>query len=205
MIKKSDILFVLFILLMVWVVVGYLQKIRPDNYDPSDLSSRPKLNGGSQSELGRRDCNVELLYAMDDEQCSAICREPGIFRVRNGACVNVLAFESKTAVSNTCDPKHGVLAYLIGNSQFGSTSLLCLSVDLGIQPDDSNGRNRICENGSVEIDYLRAYPQIENCECESGKILTFVESTSTIRSYGVCVPDSLRKTFEYNGLLYTPN
>nr|WOJ45367.1 pif3 [Apis mellifera nudivirus] len=204
------IFFVFIILFAIWMLLQLLQKIKPENFARRIRSEEVSelLGKGSQSELGKRDCNVETLYAMDDEQCANICRSPGIFQVRHGACVNVLAFESKSSLAmNKCDPKRGVLAYLIGNSQFGSTSLLCLSIDLGIQPDNADeAANRICSGGGkIDINYLLGFPQISNCKCPSGKILTVIESTSTIRPYGQCASRLLKPIFEYNKLLFTSN
>ena len=46
------------------------------------------LVGGSQSEMYKRDCDVETVYSVSDSQCQAVCKQPGIFSSRNGACIN---------------------------------------------------------------------------------------------------------------------
>lgn len=204
-------IFIVVILLSICALLRLVQSIDAGRYDaPNRTADGSLLDGilssGSQSELGKRDCNVELLYAMEDDQCRSVCREPGLFRAKNGACVNVLAFEKREAVKNKCDAARGVLAYLVGNTQFGNTSLLCLSVDLGVQPDDPKSKNTICGyDGKIDIDYLKEFPRVADCKCPDNKVLTVIPSTSNIRMRGLCVNANLARPFSYNQLVYSPN
>lgn len=149
----------------------------------------------------KRDCDVELVYSMSDAQCEAVCKPPGVFYSKNGACVNILAF-SQTAVTNECNPKNGVLAYLLGDPQFGKTKLLCLSIDPGIQPDDPNGHNKICEGGTINIDYRNSFPLVSSCKCADGTFLALLPGTSVVRASGACVNNALRKVLDFNGLTH---
>ena len=158
-------------------------------------------NRRSESELNKRDCDLEFIYSMLDEQCDAVCKPPSVYRSRHGVCVNVLAFDSET-VENECDPKRGVLAYLIGDPEFGRTSLRCLSIDPGIQPNDPRGRNIICdESATVDIDYLNSFPRMESCRCPDGTELAIVANTSTVRRHGVCIDRRASSFFATSGLL----
>lgn len=159
---------------------------------------------GTQSENIKRDCDVETTYSMEDAQCESICKQPGVFRTHNGVCINILTFDQE-AIDNRCDPKQGVLAYLLGDPQFGRTKLICLSIDPGIQPDNIDKPNTICENGNIEINYIQAFPQLNNCKCPTNTTLIQIPSTSIIRTRGVCVNDQLKPVFNYNKLLYNPN
>ena len=159
----------------------------------------------SQTQFIKRDCDLETVYSMDDHQCSVICKTSNAtFRSKNGVCVNSLIFES-AGVENECLPKNGVLAFLVGDSMFGKSKMLCLSIDIGIQPDSIKKPNILCKNGSIDIDYVKSFPQLKDCKCDSDKILAIVESTSVIRTHGVCVSKNVSAPLSYNALLFDKN
>lgn len=154
-----------------------------------------------QTEPIRRDCDLETVYSMDDAQCFNVCKTSGVFRTKNGVCVNTLIFETQ-ATQNKCSAKDGVLAYLVGDPVFGRTKTVCLSVDLGVRPDNLDKPNIICRDGEIPINYVIAFPQLKDCRCANGKILSLIESTNTIRTHGVCVNDKMKPVLETNSLLY---
>lgn len=157
---------------------------------------------GTQSSVLKRNCDSELIYSMADSQCKQICQEPGVFRTHNGVCVNVLSFD-QAAVEDKCDPKKGVLAYLLGDPQFGTTKLRCLSIDPGLQPNDINKPNIVCVNGTIDINYVEGFPQLNNCECPPATFLGTVQNTSTIRQHGTCKKMELLKVYNFNNSLFT--
>jgi len=147
-------------------------------------------------------CDEFTVYSMTDDQCSAICLDDQSFRTKNGVCVNSLIFKS-TDIENKCSSKDGLIAYLTGNTQFGKTDSICLSVDPGIRPDDIKEPNIICRNGEIDINYNDAFPVIKNCKCiNKDDILIVVPNTSTIRAHGICVDKEMRSLFEFNQQLY---
>lgn len=149
----------------------------------------------------RRDCDAETVYSMADSQCLAVCRGPETYFSRNGACVNTKLKQttgSSRPIRHSCDPKRGVLAYLVGNSQFGSTDFECLSVDPGVQPDNVSLPNTILVNGTVPIDYLKKFPNFQDGSClnsDNDAIIT-IPSTLTVRATGYCVNKNLQILFE---------
>lgn len=162
------------------------------------------LVGGPQSEVHKRDCATELVYSVTDSQCGEVCEPPAYFVSRNGACVNVLAVSTQEDAAKACDPRRGVLAYLLGDPQFGKSALRCLSVDPGIQPDDPHGKNIICTHGSVYIDYLVAFPSVAACHCTKDptrNALVSVANTRVMREYGVCVGQNMLPLFRHDGLV----
>lgn len=161
-------------------------------------------NDGNQARSLKRDCNVETVYAMQDEQCDLVCQGPSVFRAKHGVCVNVLVFETRT-VENKCSAKDGVLAYLVGNSEFGNTQMICMSVDVGIRPDDLNKPNTLCQGGSIDIDYTKRFPSLDDCNCGEGKRLALIPATSTVRTRGVCVSGEMQPLFDTEGLMYEKN
>lgn len=190
----------LLIILMCYVVLFILYNIR--DFNKTDVHTAD-LVGGSQSEMHKRNCDVETVYSVTDSQCQVVCKPPGVFSSRNGACINVLAFSTDNAL-NKCDPKKGVLAFLLGDPQFGSTKTRCYSVDPGIQPDNPDGKNIICNHGSINIDYVKSFPQLTDCQCTdpSRSVLTYVANTKEVRKYGVCVNEKMLPLYRHNDLLY---
>lgn len=180
-------------------------------YTMGDFESRAesgnaRLTGGPQAVLRRRDCDMELVFSVTDSQCNDVCKQPAAFASRNGACVNVLAF-SKHGEAIECDPRRGVLAFLLGDPQFGGTALRCFSVDPGIQPDGPAGKNIICNHGAIDIDYVVSFPQAAACRCTTDPargVLASVTNTRVMRAYGVCVSENMKRVFRYDGLLLDP-
>lgn len=113
-------------------------------------------------------------------------------------CVNTLIRTEHASGIAECDPRKGVVAYLSGDSQLGVTHLQCMSIDPGVQPDDATMRNNIIKNGTIRggINYLEKFPDHVQAVCDdvAHRIIT-IPNTKTIRSTGVCVPESIQKLF----------
>lgn len=153
----------------------------------------------------KRDCSVETIYSMTDEQCDAICRDTGQFRTSNGICVNILAFDQEI-VNSECSPQKGLVAYMVGDTQTGTANLRCLSVDPGVRPDNITLPNTICINGQIDINYLTDFPQRSNCKCaNSYQKLYEIANTQTIRRRGVCAPRTLLPVYLHSNLVYDSN
>lgn len=204
--KLLYILITLICILLVWVL-QVLHTNTDDNngVDDDDDNFKTATHKSKPNQSIKRNCNSETIYAMDDAQCSNICKSPGVFRVNNGRCVNALALDSENPANNDCNPKQGVLAYLVGDPQLGRTQLICLSVDLGIQPDSSNLPNILCKNGDIDINYLETMPQLSQCKCSDDKILAIIPNNKTIRTHGQCVDKSLLPVLQFNNILYNPD
>lgn len=160
-------------------------------FDETDNSKIHLFGQGSYSEQHKRDCNVESVFSMDDEYCSIVCQSRELFISRNGVCVNVKNFDNENDITGKCDPRKGVVAYIIGNSEFGTIEHLCLSIDQGIQPDDPEKDNIICKGGDIDIDYLVSFPTVDQCKCPAGTTRIIIESTVNVRKHASCVPDSI--------------
>lgn len=183
---------------------GLLYFIYLANKRDAEVSGTRHLPNPNQTILQKHNCDVETIYSFTDQQCDAVCSNVGSYVSKHGVCVNVLAFQT-SQVENTCDPKRGVLAYLTGNSQFGSVSLRCLTIDDGIQPSDLTKPNIFCTNGTIDIDYLTSYPQLANCKCRDGDVLAMIANTNAVRGHGVCVNEKFTEFWKANSLLYTKN
>lgn len=193
---KTSQIFIIIVLILLILMIFLLKGLSNTDID------KPSVNfPGTQRELLKQNCDIETIYSVEDAQCEMICSQPGIFTSKNGACVNILAF-SQDSVDNTCDPKKGVLAYLLGDPQFGRSKLLCLSVDLGVQPDNLAEPNTICDGGEVDINYIDSFPQLSECKCPDGEVLGLIPNTSTIRQRGTCISKSLYDVYNLNSLIY---
>lgn len=193
---------VVFVVGLVLYAIWLLSRLRDEDGKPGRRTIDFLRNSLNQSSTLKRDCNAETLYAMTDEQCDLVCQGPSVFRAKHGVCVNVLVFENRT-VENKCSAKDGVLAYLIGNSEFGNTQMICMSEDIGVRPDDLDKPNTLCQGGgSIDIDYTKRFPSLADCECGDDKQLALIPATSTVRTRGVCVNKQIARLFANENLLY---
>lgn len=198
--------FLLFIVVLTFFVIILLRGVGELSEDSEAVARQKIVFAGKQGESRKRDCDVEIIYSMEDEQCDFVCKAPGLYRSHNGVCVNILAFDSEN-VENKCDPRRGVLAYLLGDPQFGRTQMRCLSVDPGIQPDDPEGKNIICgSDASIDINYLDSFPQLNNCKCvDENERLALISNTSEVRKHADCVTEAALKAYNVSGLVYDPS
>lgn len=158
----------------------------------------PKLLGAHQ-ELTRIDCNTNIVYSFDDDLCMAVCQTDNMYRSQKGVCVNA-NIQEENNITNECNAEQGLLAYLVGDTQFGQIKTHCISTDLGIRPDNPNLENRMCSNGgTIDINYLHSFPQISDCICESTAAV--ITNTETIRAYAVCTNSDLNNILSYNNAL----
>lgn len=183
---------------------GLLYFIYLANNRDVNASTAMRLPNPNQTILQKHNCDVETIYSFTDQQCEAVCTNIGSYVSKHGVCVNVLAFQT-SEVQNTCDPSRGVLAYLTGNSQFGSVNLRCLTIDDGVQPSDLSKPNIFCLNGDITIDYLASYPQLADCKCKDDDVLAMIANTNAVRGHGVCVNKKFKDFWNVNALLYTKN
>lgn len=178
--------------------------VNGDDDDDDDGIFIPKYKA-SPSNAYKRNCDAEIIYAMDDNQCSNICNGSNLYRVHNGRCVNALILDSSNNTINDCDPKRGVLAYLVGDPQLGRTKYQCLSIDLGIQDDSLDKENIICKNGDIAINYLDTMPQLSQCKCRDRQFLAIIPNNKTIRTHGQCINNVLLPVFAFNNAIYDSN
>lgn len=198
--KKNTMGFVCFFVMTLFLAILILSELSQIKQE-SNLDKEHPVFLGNQALMMKVNCDVEKILAMDDEQCSLLCAPPGIYREKNGLCVNMLIFDQTDIVDN-CDPTKGVLAYLVGDPQLGRIKSRCLTIDLGIQPNDALEPNRFCTDGTIDINYIKSFPRFEDCNCPNGHVLTLIPSTSTIRSRAVCVPEGQASVYAHNNLIY---
>lgn len=193
-------LILLIVISIICIILCILLSNIKQNIDLDRQNNMLELDG-FQNIITKRDCSSETVYSITDSQCNQACYgNIGQFVSRNGICISSLILQS-SVVENTCDPKKGVVAYLTGNTQTGQVSLTCLSIDVGIQSNDPNGPNIICQNGSIDVDYLKEFPQIENCKCLPTNVAGLIPYTPSIRQHVSCVSLNLYDVLKYNDLL----
>lgn len=151
----------------------------------------------------KKDCDLNYVFSMDTEQCINVCKGPDSYISQNGICVNVLAID-KTTIENNCDINKGVLAYLIGDPEFGTANLICLSIDPGIASDDINQPNQMCMNGSININYSLGYPRMDQCTCPDGMTKITIPETKVKREHIHCVSSSYKSMIKWANLEYIP-
>lgn len=190
---------ILFVMVLSLFVVTYL--LYTTNFSLDGTTHATHFPGSAKAQL-KRDCGLEAVYSVGDDQCSSVCKGPGLFVSRDGVCVDSTTL-TQTKVHNHCSPKHGVLAYFVGNPELGTVSLKCLSTDPGVQPDDGDiEKNQLCIGGDITIDYVKGNPQLKDCKCKEGEFLALISNTSEIRYRGFCATESSRPLYEFNALTY---
>lgn len=194
--KMIPIWYIIIIISVIFLLIYMLYTVNTINiiFPTFDLPS-------TQHQYMKKDCNLEYVYAMEDEQCSNICTaESGTFIHQNGICVNILATQQSES-KNDCDVHKGVIAYLTGDTQFGTANLYCLSVDNGIAPNNINEKNKMCkDNGDITIDYALKYPITDDCKCHENYEKILIPSTLSIREHITCVPKTYEKMIVFNNL-----
>lgn len=193
---------IVLLLVLLWVIAPPPPPAPTSSHDNNYFTTAEHKTSPTNSP--RRNCDSEVIYAMTDAQCSNICRTTGMYRASNGRCVNVLAL-STTNPQNNCDPERGVLAYMTGDPQLGTTHFRCLSIDLGIQGDSPDDPNILCKDGNIDINYLETMPQLNQCTCPDDKVLAIIPNNRMIRTHGQCVSKNLLPVLEFANALYNPD
>lgn len=182
---------ILLIILIVFIFILIKYILSTQNLESNnEITKLP----GTQSKLTKKDCSIQTVYSTNDIQCSLICQSPNVYISKNGICVNAL-INTSSVVENKCSPEKGVLAYIVGDPQFGKSSILCLSIDIGIQPNDTSKNNIICKNGNIEINYIKSFPDVNNCKCLGDDFPAIISATSTTRKHITCVNNKLKNMF----------
>lgn len=154
-------------------------------------------------EIYKKNCNVDVVYSMTDDECSKLCDNSGLFVNRHGICINSIVFNQKT-VENTCDVKKGVVAYLTSDPAFGNSAMLCLSIDPGVRPNNLKLPNTLCPNAVLEVNYKKKFPQLNDCQCDTNtETLIEIPNSSTIRTRGYCTNNNLLPIFQMNNLIHS--
>jgi hypothetical protein len=166
----------------------------------------------------KRDCSAETIYAFDTQQCRLMCRNNAVYVVSDGQCVDETTLntggseqepppEQIPTDNETCDPQRGLLGFMVGNPQFGTTQIMCLSIDMGIQSDRPSEANQLCRGGELTspINYLQSLPSLQTCKCPDDQVLAIIHNNQTIRMSGICVPKHLEPFLKTTGILYNPN
>lgn len=221
---------VVVIILMVVIVIIHVLCALVKRFDViaedkknQNMVQHPRLvfttSGTTNEQTLRSSCDVETVYSMTDEHCQQVCSSYNVddattgntYVSRHGVCLNTKTVQLQNdaeAKANECNPKNGVLAYVIGDTQFGTLKHYCLSIDIGVQPDDgrSTTGNTLCQNGTIDIDYTKSFPQLSNCKCnDDTEFLALIPGTSTTRARGVCINNASKNAYQLGDLIYKAN
>jgi hypothetical protein len=159
---------------------------------PSELQSLPRNDiqlPGRVNRSDKIDCDQNITYCFEDAHCARLCSGQAGSICRNGICVNANVINTTVPI-NECNAERGVFTFFAGNVALGRYDFLCRSVDLGIAPDNPQGQNNMCKDGTIAIDYTRSFPSILDCQCPPGKSLVVLPETSQVRRYAQCIDDA---------------
>lgn len=177
------------LIIFIFIILKYITSTQNLKLNNENI----KLSG-NQTKFQKKDCSVQTVYSTNDIQCSLMCLSPNVYISKNGVCVNALVNKS-SIIENKCSPEKGVLSYIVGDPQFGKSSILCLSIDIGIQPNDPMKNNIICKDGNIDINYVKSFPNIKNCKCSDDDFPAVIHATSNTRKHVTCLNKKLKNLF----------
>lgn len=195
--------FIIFVAMFCMAVLFYLQKTsdlykRVESQSDAilDLNTLPNVEQSTTI-----DCEHETVYSISDQQCRIVCDNSTAHYVEhNGMCVDSRVLNYSSAANNECDPAKGVLGYMLGDGQLGTSYVHCLSVDMGVQPDDPKKRNMIVKNAvDFTVDYNKGFPDWRdtNITCFNGDVKSSIPNTMNVRERAVCVPSAWASILEF--------
>lgn len=136
----------------------------------------------TQFELPNRfDCTETPNFCFTDNDCMVQCTNSTTFKCIKGLCRNTYIYES--SITNNCNPRQGMLGFLVGNPMLGKYDYICKSIDPGIALD--NGKVLMCDGQTppININYLSKYPDTNQCTCENKM---YIPATSVKRGHYQC-------------------
>jgi hypothetical protein len=187
--SKLWISFVVLVLLMLFIAYIFTQN------HTTISSPQIRLEGKSLGTKPRIDCQQNVTYCFEDAHCRNLCTNSTGNRCRNGICINDNLLNTQLPL-NECDARRGVVTFLAGNVALGNFIGLCRSVDLGIAPDDVTLPNKMCTDGTINIDYTRQFPSVRDCQCPAGTRVVILPATEQVREYAVCLSNLLADRLE---------
>uniref|UniRef100_A0AAU8GFC4 PIF-3 n=1 Tax=Faxonius propinquus nudivirus TaxID=3139431 RepID=A0AAU8GFC4_9VIRU len=128
----------------------------------------------------KKSCIQETVYCFTNNDCTQKCDNLNTYNCVNGICKSssIIIVDDK----NQCDNRKGVLAYLVGNTAFGTYEFICKSIDPGIAININE--NKMCAGDPLySYDYTLQFPQITDCMCEHQSL---IPATSQVRKYVEC-------------------
>lgn len=186
------VLFLIAVTLIFLVCLLVYIKTKTKDVDLADYIIDPEM----MIELGnatKNDCYITQSYCFDKNDCTANCTNGFDFECITGMCVGTNIIE--TQVVNECNSKTGQFGYLVGDTQLGVYNTICKSIDPGVAMDNPNEENRICVNGTIDIDYRKKFPSTNDCDCKNlNRII--IPSSKMVRETAVCVNDNFKRYFE---------
>lgn len=111
----------------------------------------------------KRPCLEENVYCFNDDHCVLKCVLKTKFSCRHGICRNERIISNEEP-KNDCDPKSGVLAYMIGTNM-GTYEFICKTIDPVLA--NYGEENKMCRGGDIKINYNDHFPTQEECKCDS--------------------------------------
>lgn len=167
-------LFLVFIsiCLLIWLILHIKRSERNEAKTQTEASIKTALIQSS-----RVNCGAENVFCFEDQDCKNMCLLTEQNVCRNGICRNrrVIA----TNPNNECDPTKGLFALFVGDPALGRYEWVCDTIDPGVALPDGN--NRMCEGGTMEINYLREFPSIPQCTCPVSDRVAIGATSSTRR------------------------
>lgn len=168
------------VVLIVCILVKWLGDGRVATSKSTETGS---FSAGIESGRPKNRCTTTKTYCFSSADCRNMCAEDDSFTCSHGTCENdIRVLQETNSEAEPCDPKMGMVTFLVGDTAFGRYTRICKSVDPGIAV--SSGKNLMCLNGEISINYTRQFPNLSTCKNCTNPIE--IPATSTKRRHVEC-------------------
>jgi hypothetical protein len=98
-----------------------------------------------------------------------------------------------------CNPKHGILALLLADTQIHAANWMCLSLYGDYYKDNDTVSDGVCENGVLNVDINLKTPSMIDCTCPDGYSLISLRDSDDriVNGSSIKVPRCIKHKFLY--------
>jgi hypothetical protein len=99
-----------------------------------------------------------------------------------------------------CNPRHGILALLLADTQMHVANWKCLSLYGDYFKDNDTVSEGVCEHGSLNVNINFKSPSMVDCTCPEGYDLISLKNSDSVEMVSTEIPRCIQNKF-----LYSPN
>lgn len=183
-------LFLLPVILLMFLAFTFLMKggdetvVSPPSRVTPDTVNREIAVARS---CGGRDALQMPCFNSSD--CKYLCKESMVFCGQDGTCFTGTSEGGGTAPSELCNPKHGIVAVLLGNSATSTAEWACVSMYRYLFTDDDKLVDGVCQGGTFDVDFTLKEYSPTACLCPEGTGLIWNDSDP----FNLAIPRCVKK------------
>jgi len=113
-------------------------------------------------------CSLFPTNCFSNKECQVRCSNHTDAFICSDKNICVPIRDSLSVTTGKCNPKHGILALLLADTQMHAADWMCLSLYGDFFKDDDTVSSGVCENGVLNVDINLKTPSMIDCTCASG-------------------------------------